>query len=86
MAGRRTGAVVMLLTVLWLAAGADASFPPLRVVESIDLKRYAGRWYETARLPNKRQRQCAADVIVTYAVREDSGWTWSIGAKRATVA
>jgi apolipoprotein D and lipocalin family protein len=63
----------MVLTVLWLAAGAAGSAPPLRVVESIDLKRYAGRWYETARLPNKRQRQCAADVIVTYAVREDSG-------------
>ena len=43
----------------------------LRVVDSLDLARYAGRWYETARLPNKFQDQCAGDVVVHYAVRTD---------------
>ena len=63
------------LFVLALASGAGAaalvSDPPLRVVESVDLKRYAGRWYEIARLPNKFQNGCAGDVIARYALRDD---------------
>jgi apolipoprotein D and lipocalin family protein len=61
--------------MLGLASGAvfaaRASDQPLRVVESVDLKRYAGRWYEIARLPNKSQNQCAGDVVARYALRDD---------------
>jgi apolipoprotein D and lipocalin family protein len=71
MTGRRACLGVTLLTIPWLAAGAAASLQSLRVVESLDLKRYAGRWYETARLPDERQRQCVADVTVSYVVRDD---------------
>ena len=41
---------------LCLPLAAPANNPPLRVVDSVDLTRYAGRWYEAARLPNKFQR------------------------------
>ncbi|HVO12052.1 MAG TPA: lipocalin family protein [Vicinamibacteria bacterium] len=37
----------------------------------VDLARYAGRWYEIARLPNRFQRQCAGDVIAIYTLRAD---------------
>ncbi len=37
----------------------------------VDLTRYAGRWYEIARLPNRFQRQCAGDVRATYSLRPD---------------
>ena len=47
------------------------SDPPLRVVDSVDLTRYAGRWYEAARLPNKFQSHCTGDVVVHYALRAD---------------
>lgn len=40
-----------------------ASPTPLRVVPSVDLTRYAGMWYEIARLPN---RLCAGEVVAAY--------------------
>jgi len=43
----------------------------LRVVPYVDYQRYAGTWYEIARLPNRFQRMCAADVTATYTVRDD---------------
>jgi apolipoprotein D and lipocalin family protein len=43
----------------------------MRTVASVDLKRYAGDWYEVARLPNRFQDQCASDVMATYALRPD---------------
>lgn len=44
---------------------------PLRVVPSADLARYAGKWYEIARLPNRFQRACAGDTTATYTLRPD---------------
>lgn len=48
-----------------------AELPPLRVAPSVDLARYAGKWYEIARLPNWFQRACAADITATYTLRPD---------------
>jgi len=45
--------------------------PPVRTVESVDLRRYAGDWYEVARFPNRFQRRCLGDVRATYTVRPD---------------
>ena len=50
------------------AAGTRA---PLEVVPSVDLSRYAGKWYEIARLPNRFQRDCAGDTSATYTLRAD---------------
>src|SRR4051794_11504913 len=44
---------------------------PMAVAPSIDLSRYAGRWYEIARLPNRFQKKCAGDTTATYALRPD---------------
>lgn len=43
----------------------------LETVQSVDLKRYLGRWYEIARYPNRFQRQCAGDTSATYAFLDD---------------
>ena len=51
------------------AEGKDKE--PLRVVESVDLSRYAGRWYEVARLPNRFEEKCAGDVTAEYTPRDD---------------
>jgi len=48
----------------------SASEPP-RTVSRVDLSRYAGRWYEVARFPNRFQDQCAGDVVATYSLRPD---------------
>jgi apolipoprotein D and lipocalin family protein len=42
-----------------------------RAVAELDLERYAGQWFEIARLPNRFQRDCASDVTATYELRED---------------
>ena len=69
--GMRLPVHLLAAIALCLPAAAPANNPPLRVVESIDLTQYSGRWYEAARLPNKFQSQCAGDVVVHYALRDD---------------
>lgn len=43
----------------------------LPVVAPVDLQRYAGTWYEQARLPNRFQKDCTGQVSATYGVRPD---------------
>lgn len=40
-------------------------------VDSVDLKKYAGTWYEIGRLPMYFQRNCASDVTATYIEKTD---------------
>lgn len=40
--------------------------PPLPTVQSVDLSRYYGTWYEIARLPNSFQSMCASDTQAKY--------------------
>lgn len=49
---------------------AKPSGPPLEVVPSVDLNRYAGTWYEVARYPHRFQKDCAASKA-TYTVQPD---------------
>jgi len=44
---------------------------PLPTQDWVQPARYAGRWYEIARLPNRFQDQCAGDVAATYSLRDD---------------
>lgn len=43
----------------------------LKLVPELDLNKYAGLWYEIARLPNRFQRKCAADVTARYQLLDD---------------
>lgn len=62
MALKRAGWLALMLST---AAMADQ---PLPVVPQVDLQKYAGRWYEIARLPNRFERECARDITATYKV------------------
>ena len=44
---------------------------PMRIAPPIDLPKYAGKWYEIARLPNPFQRKCAGNTTATYTLRPD---------------
>jgi apolipoprotein D and lipocalin family protein len=73
MVKKKTVLVAASLTLLAAAAIAvrPAAKRELDVVPSIDLSRYAGQWYEIARLPNRFQKQCTGDVTANYALRSD---------------
>ena len=61
-----------LLAIMVLSLAPAPRQPgALRVVADVDYQRYAGTWYEIARLPNRFQRMCAGDVTATYAPRQD---------------
>ena len=64
---------VLLLTAAAILAlvPLSAAPAPLRVVPTVDLTRYAGTWYEIARLPNRFQDKCAGEVV---AEKIDRGW------------
>jgi len=57
------------------ASGAETPEAPVESVAAVDLDRYAGRWYEIARLPNKFQDDCACCVTATYTPRENGRLT-----------
>lgn len=48
-----------------------ASDPELPVVPNLDLKRYQGKWFEIARLPNSFQKKCESNVIANYTLEPD---------------
>ena len=58
------GAVLLVQTL-------TAQEKPLDVVPQVDLERYAGTWFEIARLPNRFEEDCARDITATYTPRPD---------------
>jgi apolipoprotein D and lipocalin family protein len=54
-----------------LARSLRAQEKPLDVVPQVDFERYAGTWFEIARLPNRFEEDCASDVRATYTPRPD---------------
>ena len=60
------GVLMMMAALLVRAEKKDKV--PLRVVPSVDLSRYAGLWYEIARLPNRFEEKCAGDVTAEYTL------------------
>lgn len=92
----RTGWLgVVGAAVLTLATGSALAQAPQAgqgEVVKLDYLRYEGRYYEIARLPNFQQRNCAADVVMTFVKRIDGdvsivyqclaqgrSWTMDIG-------
>lgn len=65
-------AVMASCASLW---GAEVAKPTgmgqAQAVPSVDLNRYAGKWYEIARLPMYFQRNCASDVTATYTLKSN---------------
>jgi apolipoprotein D and lipocalin family protein len=53
-------------------------------VQSVDLNKYAGVWYELARYPNKFQDQCLSDVTAEYIIEKDGDITVINKCKTAT--
>lgn len=64
----------IVLTACSSTSGGNQPNAAVKSVSTIDPQRYAGTWYEIARLPNRFQRQCVSDVTATYELDEQSGF------------
>ncbi len=42
-------------------------------VPAVDLDRYAGLWFEIARIPNRFQKQCVRDTLALYSLQANGG-------------
>ena len=63
---------VLLVPLAGMLARTQEEHPvQLTVAPSIDLTRYAGTWYEIARLPNRFQEKCDCNVTATYTLLDD---------------
>lgn len=60
-----------ICTIVLLQAPLFAADPELPTIKQLDLERYAGRWYEIARLPMWFERKCTGNITATYTPRED---------------
>lgn len=61
---------MIALALLIAAAPARGDGEPT-TVRSVDLSRYAGLWYEVAKIPNRFQDQCVRGTTAEYSIRED---------------
>jgi apolipoprotein D and lipocalin family protein len=66
--------IILLLAAGFLmlavaAVGQDSMTQPLKTVESLNLDRYQGKWYEIAKYPNKFQKKCTGNTTATYKLR-----------------
>jgi apolipoprotein D and lipocalin family protein len=50
--------------------GGSRSIPPT-TAERVELNKYAGKWYEIARYPNRFQKQCIGNTSATYVLKGD---------------
>ena len=48
----------------------DSNTSPV-TVDSVDLTKYVGLWYEIAKIPNRFQKSCARNTTATYKLRDD---------------
>ena len=66
-------AVVLILASNFVFAQPNNSNAQTQVkaVASVDLKRFAGKWFEIARFPNKFQKKCVGNTTASYALKPD---------------
>ena len=55
--------VSFLTFAAFVSVALEGKKDELEVVQSVNLTRYVGRWYEISRLPNSFQKKCAENVI-----------------------
>ncbi len=63
--------IVLMLFSKFVSAQQNNSISQTQVksVASVDLKRYAGKWFEIARYPNKFQKDCVGNTTAEYTLK-----------------
>ena len=71
---RKYLAISLILGTSWVAGAVTpvlAQSPAILTVSTLNLERYAGKWYEISRLPMWFERRCLGDVSATYTPQPD---------------
>ena len=63
--------ILLISLFMGWSTNVDKEKQSLPVVPSVDLNKYAGQWYEIARLPNRFEKECVSSVTATYSLRSD---------------
>lgn len=63
--------VKFLLIIIVLTISSFAQQKELKTVNYVDLKKYAGLWYEIAKIPNRFQSQCVRGTTAQYKLKEN---------------
>ena len=63
--------IAFFFLILTALSAAYAAPPPVQTVHEVDLKRYAGKWYEIASVPMVFQRDCVGDTTAEYTLNAD---------------
>lgn len=67
----KTSAVLLAGAAAAIVLRKGSRQSAVKVVPSVDLSRYMGRWYEIAHLPVWFQRDCTGNTTATYSLRPD---------------
>ena len=62
--------IIILIPVMQLIA-QDSNKSQPKTVEFVSLGKYAGVWYEIAKIPNSFQRSCKKNTTATYSIQKD---------------
>lgn len=60
---------IIALSLIAVLAGCASKPQSLPTQSNVDLNKYAGTWYEQARLPNRFQDDCVSDVQADYVMQ-----------------
>lgn len=63
--------MILILFSIHSVFAQNKELPELKTVKQVDLKRYAGLWYEIAKIPNSFQDQCAYGTTAEYKIQKD---------------
>lgn len=62
---------IIFITLFITSLSLFAQQSPLKTIDYVDLKKYAGLWYELAKIPNSFQDQCVKGTTAKYVIKED---------------
>lgn len=62
---------IILFLVVILAINLLGQQNPPKTVQYVDLNKYAGLWYEIAKIPNSFQDQCIKGTTAKYVLKDD---------------
>lgn len=69
---KKFGFFIIAATLTACASTPSMPQQDLPTVAQVDVARYAGTWYEIARLPMPFQKQCAANVTAQYSLNANN--------------